>query len=73
MTILSRLIKLEQLSAGKIKHFATVLFSDGTKRRMAAQDVILLLHDPNNIVADVSGGGPGDGCLIELLKGLIEP
>ncbi len=73
MTILSRLIKLEQLSAGKIKHLATVLFSDGTRRRMPAEDAILLIKDPENRVTGVSGGGPGDGQLVELLAGLIEP
>lgn len=72
MSILARLRQLEQLSAGKIKHLATVCFTDGTRRRMPAADVISLLGDPDNLVADVSGGGPGDGQLIQLLAGLIE-
>ena len=72
MSILARLRQLEQLSAGKIKHLATVCFTDGTRRRMPAADAILLFRDPDNNITDVSGGGPGDGQLTALLTGLIK-
>ena len=71
MSILARLRQLEQLSAGKIKHLATVCFTDDTRRRMPAADAILLFRDPDDNITDVSGGGPGDGELIQLLAGLI--
>ena len=72
MSILSRLRQLEQLSAGKIKHLATVCFTDGTRRRMPAADIIPLFCDTQNRIVDVTGGGPGDGRLVELLSGLID-
>ena len=66
---LERLERLLRINTGKC---VTVIFADGSSRRMAAADAIPLLQSPDSIVDVCGESGGGNGLLLELIKGLLD-
>lgn len=70
MKLLKRLEILEKQIQGKT---ATVIFKDGTSRRMQLQDVIPLMKMPEaDNIESILDEGSQNGQLFDLLAGLIE-
>ena len=69
--------KLERLErrvdAIQGESIVTVVFTDGTRRRVPLPDVpCLLIGDPCPVADVIGQAGKGDGMLLELIKGLLE-
>ena len=72
MTINSRIDRLmEQLAKENIEKI-TVVFSDGSKRRLSGGECIDLVAGNTDNIGRFEGGGKGNGLLVSLLNGLLE-